>query len=378
MVPSEPPTPHPDAHLWAQATAIQSVRSLVPVVLDFKSNVFPKWRTFFNIAVTTYTLEDHLTRATPSTDATWLRLDATLHRWLYGSMAMDIVDLVMPTSTAADAPAATAYTVWTAVHGLFNDNKNTRVVYLAEEFRNIKQEDRSVNEYLNMQKAAADALAEVGAPVSDSDLVTNVIKGLHERFDSVTDIAPLLTSFPTFLNFRNMLLLQEMKVAHRSPNTSASAFVAKAPAPPSTVGGGPPGAGGGQQWRPLAPPTHTTVATARTRARTRDTAPLVVLPPCPPPKTRGQAPSRCGPCSSPPSAMASSDLARALAPTPTSPLTMPVPPAPTVLPCTAPRPATTVSPRTALRHTALRDTVLRPPPRRNHGTPLPSHITSPT
>jgi hypothetical protein len=53
-------------------------------------------------------------------------------------MAMDIVDLVMPTSTAADAPAATAYTVWTAVHGLFNDNKKTRVVYLADEFRNIK------------------------------------------------------------------------------------------------------------------------------------------------------------------------------------------------------------------------------------------------
>ena len=60
-----PPEPHPNAHLWAQATAIQSVRSLVPVVLDFKSNVFPKWRTFFTIAVTTYALEDHLTTTTP-------------------------------------------------------------------------------------------------------------------------------------------------------------------------------------------------------------------------------------------------------------------------------------------------------------------------
>jgi hypothetical protein len=107
--------------------------------------------------------------------------------------------------------------------------------------------DLSVGDYLNRQKAVSDALAEVGAPVSDSDLVTNVIKGLNERFDSVADIAPLLTPFPTFLNFRNMLLLQEMKVAHRTANTSASAFIAKGPVPPPLAGGLlPPSMGGGQ------------------------------------------------------------------------------------------------------------------------------------
>jgi hypothetical protein len=163
---------------------------------------------------------------------------------------MDIIDLVMPTSTAVDAPVATANTVWLAVHGLFNDNKKTREVYLAEEFRNVKQGDLSVGDYLNRQKVAADALAEVGAPVSDSDLVTNVIKGLDERFDSVADIAPHLTPFPTFLNFHNMLLLREMKVARHTANTSASAFVAKGPMPPpSTSALPPPSTGGGQQWR---------------------------------------------------------------------------------------------------------------------------------
>jgi hypothetical protein len=86
------------------------------------------------MAVTTYALEDHLTSAAPSMDATWLRLDAMVLRWLYGSITSDIVDLIMPTSTSADAPVATAYTVWVAVHGLFNDNKKTCEVYLAEEF----------------------------------------------------------------------------------------------------------------------------------------------------------------------------------------------------------------------------------------------------
>jgi hypothetical protein len=155
------------------------------------------------------------------------------------------MDLVMPTSTVADAPVATANTVWLAVHDLFNDNKKTHEIYLAEEFRNVKQGDLSVGDYLNRQKDAADALAEVGARVSKSNLITNVIKGLDERFDSIANIAPLLTPFSTFLNFRNMLLLQEMKVACRTTNTSASAFVAKGPAPPPLAGGLPPPSTGG-------------------------------------------------------------------------------------------------------------------------------------
>jgi hypothetical protein len=55
-----------------------------------------------------------------------------------------------------------------AVHDLLNDNKKTREIYLTEEFRNVKQEDLSVDDYLNCQKAVANALAEVDAPFSDS------------------------------------------------------------------------------------------------------------------------------------------------------------------------------------------------------------------
>jgi hypothetical protein len=199
------------------------------------------------MAVTTYALEDHLTSVKPSTNATWLRLDALVLCWLYGSMDLDLVNLVMPTSTAADAPVATTNTVWLAVHGLFNDNKKTREVYLAEEFWNVKQGDLSVGDNFNCHKAAADALVTnvTKAPVFDSDLVTNVIKGLDERFNSVADITPLLTPFPIFLNFHNMLLLQEMKVARHTANTSDSAFLAKGPASPPPDGGLPPPSTGG-------------------------------------------------------------------------------------------------------------------------------------
>jgi hypothetical protein len=98
-------------------------------------------------------------------------------------MAMDIIDLVMPTSADAPQPPRT---VWTAVHGLFSDKKKT-LIYLTDKFCNVKLEDLSISDYLTLQKLMADALSEVGAPISDS-LVTNIFKGLHERFDSVAGI----------------------------------------------------------------------------------------------------------------------------------------------------------------------------------------------
>jgi hypothetical protein len=49
--------------LWAQATAIQSVKGFIPVTLDLKASNFTKWRNMVNIAIRTYTINDHLTTA---------------------------------------------------------------------------------------------------------------------------------------------------------------------------------------------------------------------------------------------------------------------------------------------------------------------------
>jgi hypothetical protein len=72
-------------------------------------------------------------------------------------MSPDIVDLVM-------ADKVTPYIVWTNTIGLFNNNKT------------------------NIKKGVANAIAKFGTPMLT--LSPTVIKGLHERFDSVADIAP--------------------------------------------------------------------------------------------------------------------------------------------------------------------------------------------
>jgi hypothetical protein len=132
--------PHPHAALWAQATAVQNTKSLIPVTLDLKASNFTKWRNFLQIAVTQYALAHHLSTATPPVDEEWQRMDSTVMRWLYASITPDIADMVM-------AAGSTAFTVLDAITALFRDNQQARAGYLGQKFRNIEQGDKSVTAY---------------------------------------------------------------------------------------------------------------------------------------------------------------------------------------------------------------------------------------
>jgi hypothetical protein len=117
--------------LWAQTTSIQSVKALIPITLDLKASNYSKWRNMVDIAVHTYALADHLTTAVAPADEKWLRLDSTVLRWLYVSIAPDILNMVMAATTSA-------YSVWTRIEALFRDNQQARAGYLGQKFRNLE------------------------------------------------------------------------------------------------------------------------------------------------------------------------------------------------------------------------------------------------
>ena len=88
----------------------------------------------------------------------------------------------------------------------------------------------------------ADDLADLGEPVTDRTLVLNVICGLNENF---TDIGRHLRRgrpFPTFLDVRNDLLLEEITAAQRNSAaptallaTGAGGAASRSPAPRSSA-----------------------------------------------------------------------------------------------------------------------------------------------
>ncbi|XP_066373416.1 uncharacterized protein [Miscanthus floridulus] len=167
--------------LHAQAAAVQNVRSLVLVVLDSAGN-YSRWREQFLLAVGKYSLQDHVLRdplAVPYAD--WIRMDCVVRSWLYGTIATDLLDIVM----ARGDHGATARTTWLAIETQFLGNKETRIILLDAKFRNFKQGDLSITNYCKRLKGMADDLGDLGSPVSDKLLVLTLVSGLNEQFHVV-------------------------------------------------------------------------------------------------------------------------------------------------------------------------------------------------
>lgn len=85
--------------------------------------------------------------------------------------------------------------------------------------------------YCQRFKNMADALADLGEPVSDRTLVLNVIHCLADCFEGVGRHPCLTWDFPTFLEARSALILEEITMDQRpsSKSTALLAFGGKSP-----------------------------------------------------------------------------------------------------------------------------------------------------
>ena len=99
-------------NLHAQAVAVQSIRSLVPVVLDVNSGSSSHWREQFLLTLGKYTLQRHVFEDRPAApSADWIHMDCMVRSWLYGTLSSDLVDIVM----ARSDDGTTARSAWLAI-----------------------------------------------------------------------------------------------------------------------------------------------------------------------------------------------------------------------------------------------------------------------
>jgi hypothetical protein len=103
---------------------------------------------------------------------------------------------------------------------------------LDAEFRTLCQGALSVDEYCRKMKNMADALADLGEPVLDRTLVLNVLRGLNERFQFMSQLVTRQKPFPSFGDVRADLRLAELNMA--SPSAPPSALITAPSSKPST------------------------------------------------------------------------------------------------------------------------------------------------
>ncbi|XP_051196676.1 uncharacterized protein [Lolium perenne] len=234
--------------LPSPSTFVHSIKTYVPITLDLQSSNHAQWRELFLVALGRYGLTAHVTGDDTPSDTSptsaWGRDDFTVLNWIYGSISPELFSIIM-------APGSSARQIWLSIDNLFRDNKRSRALALDAEFRNTPQGDMSVHDYCAKLKSLADALGDVDQPISDETLVLTVLRGLNDQFRHLRSFLPFQVPFPSFLQTRSALTLEERQHKTDATNAAATALWAsgnstlheRPPAPGGAIFGGTPSGG---------------------------------------------------------------------------------------------------------------------------------------
>jgi hypothetical protein len=73
-------------------------------------------------------------------------------------------------------------------------------------------------------KALADSLGDVDQPISDETLVLTLLRGVNEGFAHLRSFLPFQVPFPTFLQTRSALILDETQKKVDVKNAAGTAL----------------------------------------------------------------------------------------------------------------------------------------------------------
>ncbi|XP_066369870.1 uncharacterized protein [Miscanthus floridulus] len=203
-----------------------NIKLHVPMTLELKPSNFTKWSTAFQATCGKFGLLHHLATTSTSrpTDEAWTQADFCVRGWMYSTVSDAVLNLAMTDNTQ------TASALWTAISAVFQANKAPRAIFLNHEFHSMTQGDLSIDAYCVRMKEKADELRDVGQPVSEPNLVLNLLRGLNEVYSTVADTIagkqPL-----TFADARHQLLLKELRLHNEEKVRATTALLAAASSP---------------------------------------------------------------------------------------------------------------------------------------------------
>ncbi|XP_073265390.1 uncharacterized protein [Populus alba] len=223
--PRQPPKPHP-SH---PALAVSNINTFIKVTLDIEKGQYITWSELFKIHARAYQVLDHIIPSSAAemkqdtslqdTDPDlWSRVDAIVLQWIYSTISEDLLNTILE----RDSTAALA---WNRLRDIFSDNKNSRALYLEQEFSKVQMEHfTDASSYCQHLKSLSDQLSNVGSPVTNERLVLQLVSGLTDAYASVGSQIRHGDSLPPFYKARSMLVLEEtarMKKASQTSSNSA-------------------------------------------------------------------------------------------------------------------------------------------------------------
>ncbi|VFQ96201.1 unnamed protein product [Cuscuta campestris] len=211
---SSPKPPH-------LAFSVSNVKLHVPIQLSFSQPNYKRWSRLFLLLAQRFNLHGYLKGSIApisDDDDEWFQLDAILQGWILSTITDEVCDLVLSSLTTASA-------LWKMIHDLFHDNKHARAMQLEHQFHTTVKGSTPMAAYCQELRNIADWLDDVDAPVSEHQLILQMLRGLPDDLQARTSFLPFRDPLPSFLQVRSALLLLDRQ---RTPlgGTSSTALLA--------------------------------------------------------------------------------------------------------------------------------------------------------
>ncbi len=87
-----------------------------------------------------------------------------------------------------------------------------------QELHNLQKNKMNISDYSTKVKNLADALASIGAPVDDEDLVVVTLNGLGKNYSQFHTSIAIQETFPDFQDLITLLISEDMRVVGTSSN----------------------------------------------------------------------------------------------------------------------------------------------------------------
>ncbi|XP_022032547.1 uncharacterized protein LOC110933643 [Helianthus annuus] len=233
-------SPHP-------AVTVTSIKNLIPVTLDIETGHYTTWSKMFKIQCKAHLVYDHLQpksatesssssvsskekdKEQPVPTVTWERLDSIVLQWIYSTISTDLLHTVLK-------PDTTAYDAWTTIANIFQDNKATRTIDLNNKFANTHLDQfPNMSAYCQALKVIFDQLTNLGSPITDEQLVLQLLSGLTEQYENTASVIQQMKPLPDFYDTRSRLCMAEsrklsqVRYAAQSAGAALTASVESSP-----------------------------------------------------------------------------------------------------------------------------------------------------
>jgi len=153
----------------------------------------------------------------------WKQQDQLILSALLSSLSMEVLHLIVGCQTSCS--------VWRTFEQALAYTSNSHIVQLHGSIQDLRQDDKSVTQFIQKVKALFDELAATGRPISLEDFNLHVFCGLQGEFKD------LVTSFVTkakplrYANLHSHLLTHEF--IHKSSHPSMGSAAINAPLLPT-------------------------------------------------------------------------------------------------------------------------------------------------